>query len=247
MKDMDSFYVLWNTHFLWITLPQSQGIAGQFCDLSVCVCCSSASHLSPSCALVRPHLQQLLKRVELLSYHFWLSVRVSSWVSRHGGSFPAPSSEVGHVCWQADTCSTSLQRGQAVCRGKSLVRAGWGLLDKPSQDPGATSDLSAFHSNARCALLIWLQEQGGMEWGRSTSIRVPMDEERGRMSCGRRWFCFFGALLGYAWNLLTRLMQKLSGIEWMETQIFFLLLTYWSNLSMLSMYILDIYGIRAHH
>lgn len=43
-----------------------------------------------------------------------------------------------------------------------------GELDKPSQDPGATSDLSAFHSNARCALLMWLQEQGG------TSIPVSM-------------------------------------------------------------------------
>lgn len=60
-----SLYGLWITHFLWITLPQSQGIAGQFCDLSVCVCCSSASHLSPSCALVRPHLQQLLKKLQL--------------------------------------------------------------------------------------------------------------------------------------------------------------------------------------
>lgn len=177
--------------------------------------------------------------VGLLSYHFCLSVRVSWRESRHGGSFPAPSSEVGHVCWQADTCSTSLQRGQALCRGKSLGRAGQALT-------GSRSHLRPLCIPFKCQVCSFDLAPGAR---RSEAGALPSSWMRRGAGClgADAGFVFLEHLLGHAWNLWMRLMRKLSGMEWMETQIWFLLLIYWSNPSMLSMYILDIYGLRTHH
>lgn len=99
-----------------------------------------------------------------------------------------------------------------------------GELDKPSQDPGATSDLSCIPF--KCQVCSCDVAPGARRHRVRQEHLHPCFYERGRMSPGRRCLCFFGALLGCAWNLLMRLMKKLSGMEWMETQIWFLVLTY---------------------
>lgn len=157
MKDMDSLHVLWNTIFCGSHSPSHRELLASFVT---CVCCSSASHLSPSCALVRPHLQQLFLKLQL---NCCPTTCAFQYVFPHEypgtvGVFLLPAAR-----W--DTFVDRLTRAARPCSKDKLCaeEKALGELDKPSQDPGATSDLSAFHSNARCALLIWLQEQGGTE------------------------------------------------------------------------------------